>query len=212
VTCLFSLTWIILWWRAPNELPIDKQHIAVVCMHFHNSSFAFNFSTSIFLLHCYNCQKQTQHTCFTRVKLWWYNSWCTFDPQLCDVPIVLVLHVLTVFPSFALVDNAIVSRHYDSQNNDYLDNVCKTLALSRNTMLGNTLPSKRPCFRVASTHMWLRVIQICAMSQASCCLLDVVAVFPSIVVIDVTIVLQYYTIAKPMTTSIMLAKQWQHQG
>ena len=43
-------------------------------------------------------------------------------------------------------------------------------------------------------------------------LLDVATVFPSIVVIDVTIVSQYYTIAKSMTTSIMLAKQWQHQG
>ena len=43
-------------------------------------------------------------------------------------------------------------------------------------------------------------------------LLNVPNVFPSIVVIEVTIVSQYHTTAKSMTTSIMLAKQWQHQG
>ena len=106
-------------------------------MHFHNSSFPFNFLTSIFLF-IVTIVKNKLNTLALRESncdQYIYNSRCTFDPHLYDVPTVLVLHVLTVFPSFAFVDNAIVSRHYHSQNNDDLDNVCKTMALSRNTML-----------------------------------------------------------------------------
>ena len=39
-------------------------------MHFHNSFSPLQFLDINVPFHCYKCQKQTQHSCFTRVKLW----------------------------------------------------------------------------------------------------------------------------------------------
>lgn len=62
---------------------------------------------------------------------------------------VLLLTVPTVFLSFAFIEVAIVSQSYDSQNNDYLDNVTETMPTSMNVTLENILTSKRPWLGVA---------------------------------------------------------------
>lgn len=62
-------TWyIILWSHAPNELPIDKQHIVVVCTFTTPLSPSISWHQHSFSL--LQLSKKTQHTCFTRIKLW----------------------------------------------------------------------------------------------------------------------------------------------
>jgi hypothetical protein len=43
-----------------------------------------------------------------------------------------MLAVPAVFLSFTSIEVAIVSQYYDSQNNDYLDNVTETMGTSMN--------------------------------------------------------------------------------
>ena len=62
-----------------------------------------------------------------------------------------MLAVPDVFLSFAFFEVAIVSQYYDSQNNDYLDNVTETMRTSMNATLENTLTSKCPRLGVADT-------------------------------------------------------------
>ena len=69
VTQLFSLN---VPGSSRDHVPSMNFQLTTHSSSMHNQS---SFSPLQFLdinipLHCYNCQKQTQHTCFTRVMLW----------------------------------------------------------------------------------------------------------------------------------------------